>query len=367
MKKEVEKVAVVKCNSYKQETVDKAIKKVLKLLDFNVKKYKKILIKPNILGAYEEHQNAITTNTSIVKAILKQFKGKKWVGESSFSETEKVMKKTGYSKFKNLIIFEKGELVKIKDNRAKVLKNFYLSKIVKKVDLVVNVPKLKTHSLTKITGAIKNLYGLIPGGMKQKLHRKAIGDKKFSKLLIDIYQNIKPKLNIMDAVIGMEGEGPSAGKPKKVGLIMASRNSVALDIVAAILIGYKPKKIFVIKEAVKRKLYPNFKVKIVGDLKKIPNLKFKKPFMRSKEVIKSFLIMFVKYNPILVNEERCVKCGLCARKCPANAISLKPYPEINKKKCIRCYCCIEVCPKHALYIKETSLRKFIKKMRKKKY
>jgi ferredoxin len=228
--------------------------------------------------------------------------------------------------------------------------------------LAINTCKLKTHTLTKLTGAVKNLYGSIPGGVKQMYHRDAKGEKNFSNLLVDIYQNIKPELNIMDAVIAMEGEGPSSGKPKNVKLLLASKNAIALDIAASELMGYSPKKIFTIKEAVKRKL-GNYNIKIVGDLKKIPNLKFEKPSSFKRVMVNAFLIGMTR-EKIIVDKDKCVKCGLCAEKCPMKAISLNPYPIINPRKCIRCFCCIEVCPQHAIHLRDNIPRKTAKLVRK---
>jgi uncharacterized protein (DUF362 family) len=364
MKKEMEKVAIIKCENYNQKKIDKAIKKLLELLDFDKTKYKDILIKPNVLGYYKENLEAIITHPSIVRTLLKIFKNAK-VGESSFTDTENNLRKVGYWKFKPIVLEEK-KLSKIRDEKAKILKHFYLPKIIKEADLIINVPKLKTHTLVKITGAIKNLYGCIPGGVKQLYHRKAKGEEKFSNLLVDIYQNIKPKLNIMDAVIAMEGEGPSSGKPRKVGLLLASRNAISLDIVAAKLMGYNPKDILVIREAIKRGL-GSYNVEIIGDLKEIPNLKFQKPSRFKRAMVKTILLGMTK-EKIVVDEDKCVKCGICARKCPAKAIILKPYPIINSKKCIRCFCCIEVCPHHALHLKDNTLRKIakvVKEMKKK--
>lgn len=360
MKKDVEKVAIVRCKSYEQPEVDKAIKKILKLLDFDKSKYKNILIKPNVVGYFKENLDAIITNPSIVKALLKEFRNAK-VGESSFTDTENNLRKVGYWKLKPIVLEEK-KLVKIKDEKAKILKHFYLPQPIKKADLIVNVPKLKTHTLVKITGAIKNLYGCIPGGVKQLYHRNAKGEEKFSNLLVDIYQNIKPRLNIMDGVIAMEGEGPSSGKPKKVGLLLASKSAIALDIACAKLMGYKAKNIFVINEAVKRKL-GSYNIEVIGDLKEIPNLKFEKPSRFKRAMAKAVLLDMTK-EEIIVNENKCVKCGLCARKCPMKAISLKPFPEINKKKCIRCFCCIEICPQHALFLKDNLARKVVKVVKK---
>lgn len=360
MKKSVEKVAIVRCKIYKQGEVDKAIKRILKLLNFPSDKYKKILIKPNVVGYYKENLESIITHPSIIKSLLKIFKNAK-VGESSFTDTEINLRKTGYWQFKPLV-FEEQKLVKIQDNKAKILKHFYLPGIIKDSDLIINASKLKTHTLTKMTGAIKNLYGCIPGGVKQIYHRDAEGEREFSNLLVDIYQNIKPELNIMDAVTGMEGEGPSSGKPKHVGLLLASRNSVALDIAAAKLMGFKPKDVFVIDEAVRRGL-GNYNIEIVGDLKEIPNLKFEKPSRFKRVMIKSLLFGMTK-EKIIVDENKCIKCGICMKHCPVRAITLNPYPVIDKKKCIRCFCCIEVCPHHALHLKDNIIRKVAKVMKK---
>ncbi len=354
-KKEAEKVSLVKCNSYNQKQVDKAVAKAFELADIEIPKRKKVLIKPNIVGSFPKKQEIATTNPVVVEAVCKLLKKnncKIFVGESSFTNTvcafkdskiEKVAKKYG-----KVLIFEQDKLIKIKDSKAKVLKSFYLSKTLKNVDVVINMHKLKTHLLTKYTGAIKNLYGCIPGGMKQKLHSKAPNEKKFSKLLVDIYQNIMPEINIMDGIVGMEGKGPTAGNSKKANFIIASKNSVHLDIVCSKLMGYKVKNILMIKEALKRKLASR-KFILVGQ-DKIPNLKFDKPNVKDK--LSRKVARLLRTKPIVVDEKKCIKCGLCARKCPVKAITLKPFPVIDKKKCIRCFCCMEICPKHALSLKE---------------
>lgn len=355
MKKGIEKVSIVKCKSYNQSEVDKAIVKVLELAEIELPKGKKVLIKPNIVVCKCKKPLATLTHPSVVRAVCKLLKKnncKIYIGESSFMDTDIAFKKSGIEKiakaYGKQIIFEQDKLVKVKDSKAKVLKDFRLAKTLREVDLVINIPKLKTHQLTKFTGAIKNLYGCIAGGMKQKLHKKAGNEVSFSKVLVDIYQNIKPEINIIDGVIGMEGKGPTSGKVKKAGYVLASRNAVSLDIVSSKLIGYNPKKILFLKEAVKRKL-GDFKFNLVG-IKKLPNLYFEKP-VTTKAYQKGILKKF-KQRPIVVDEAKCVKCGLCARKCPVKAIKLNPFPEIDKKKCIRCFCCMEICPQDALSLKE---------------
>lgn len=354
---EKEKVSIAKCHSYEQEEVDKAVKEALNLIGFKFKKGMKVLIKPNIIGSFPKNQIAATTNPSVVEAIckiLKKNKCKIFIGDSPFTNEEQAIKASGIDKvaekYGTLVIFEQDKLVKIRDKDAKVLKEFEIAKTIKNVDLVIDVPKLKTHTLTKYTGAIKNLYGCIPGGMKQTLHGKARGEKKFSKLLVDIYQNILPELSIMDAVVGMEGDGPTSGTSKHVGFILASKNAVALDIAASKMIGYKPKKIYAIEEAIKRKLYPNYAVKILG-VNKFPEINFKKPRNILRRGVQKLMDKIFKEKPIIVDKAKCTRCATCAKHCPMHAITLNPYPEVNKKKCIRCFCCMEICPQHALSLK----------------
>ncbi len=344
----MEKVVIVKCKSYNQKEVDRAITKLLNLLDFGVDEYKnkKVLIKPNVVGLFDENQEAIITNINIVKSIAKRFDNS-LIGESSFTNTEIALRKTGYFGLKNIVVLEEKKLIKINDKNAKILKSFYLPEIVKKADLIVNVPKMKTHTLTKMTGAIKNLYGCIPGGLKQVYHKKAKGDEQFSNLLLDIYQNIKPGLNIMDAVVCMEGEGPTSGKPRKVGFLIASRNAVALDITSSRIMGYNPKEILAIKEAEKR--FGKLSIKVVGE--KIKNLHFKKPLSYKKKAVKAMLKELVE-EKIVCDTKKCSKCASCFKHCPVKAISMNPFPEIDTGKCIRCFCCIEVCPTNAMHLEK---------------
>ena len=355
----MKKVAVVKCASYKQGEVDEAVVKALNLIGFDMGDYygKKVLIKPNIVGCFPKSQIATTTHPSLIEAvckILKQNKCEIFIGDSPFTRPEISYKAAGINRLKKygtLVEFETSNFVKIRDDGAKVLKVLTFPKIVKDVDLVIDMPKLKTHGLTKYTGAIKNLYGCIPGGLKQRLHNEAQSEKRFAQLLVDIYQNIKPGLVIMDGVVGMEGEGPTSGESKKSGLVLASENAVALDIAATQIIGYKPKKILMIKEAVCRKLYPGFKFELVG-MKQLLKINFDKPTSVEMKKTRNMIKSLFKERPIVCDTKKCIKCGLCRDHCPVGAITLEPYPVIDRKKCIRCFCCIEICPRNALGLRK---------------
>lgn len=351
----IAKVSVVKCNSYKQNKVDKVVKKCLDLIDFKFKKGMSVLIKPNILGSYKPNrQKAITTNPALVEAvckILKKNKCKIYIGESSFMNTDVAYQSSGIDKVakkycvnKKPIIFEQEKLRYIKDSSAKILKKFPIAKIVKQVDLIIDMPKMKTHSLTQVTLGIKNLYGLIPGGLKQRIHKKAKGDK-FSEILVDIYQNIVPGLTILDGVLGMDGHGPASGQLQKGNVIMASENTVALDIAASKYMDFIPREIPAIEFAVKRALYSGYDFELVG-MPELPVVHFRKP--TKGKTVSRLRRRLGKEKPIVCDKKICIKCGTCAKKCPTKAIKLDPYPEIDKRKCIRCFCCMEVCPVHAL-------------------
>ncbi len=356
--KEVEKVSVVRCDNYQQKNVDKAIEKSLEMINFDFSKYKgkKVLIKPNVVGAFPKKQIATTTNPSLVEAVCKILKKNKceiFIGDSPFTNPEASFKASGIEKvakkYGKLIIFEQDKVVSIKNKKGKILKGFKIAKTFRDADLIINMPKLKTHSLTKFTGAIKNLYGIILGGMKQKIHMKAGDENRFSQVLIDIYQNFNPQLSIMDGVIGMEGEGPTSGDAVNSKVILASRNEIALDIICCKMIGINPESIGYLNEAIKRKLYPDFNVNVIG---KLPKFKFKIPssqiISKTRKVLKK---MFTE-KPIVCDTTKCIKCGLCMNHCPAKAITMTPYPIVNPKKCIRCFCCIEICPQDAMMIKK---------------
>jgi len=220
----------------------------------------------------------------------------------------------------------------------------------------------------KYTGAVKNMFGCIPGGGKSKKHAIAPNEDMFGKLLIDIYQNIIPHLNIMDAIIGLEGNGPgSAGTPKKVGLIIASKNAVALDIEASRIIGYNPMEIKTTEYAIKRKLFTKIEdVDVIGE--KNQKINFEKPTMQSnlsKKIpapIVKFIFNLTSVKPY-VKKNKCKKCNVCANVCPVNAITLKPYPKFDRKKCVLCYCCHENCPYNAIKLSKSTIINFIRKTR----
>ena len=375
----MEKVSVLKCDSYNIEEVYAVIKKSLENISFEIPKNKKVLLKPNVLGQ-RKPETAVCTHPALIDALcklLQENNNEIWIGDSSgvtsYGGTKKAFEISGIEEVAKkynarLISFEGSERKEIKDDNAKVIKEFILAKEPFMADMIINIPKLKTHVLMRYTGAVKNMFGCVPGGGKSKKHSIAPNEDDFGQLLIDIFQNVIPQLSVMDAVIGMEGNGPgSAGTPKKIGLILASKNAVALDIEASRIIGYSPLDIKTTKYAIERGLFSGINdVEVVGE--KNFNIDFKKPAkeVRIVSVLPSFLIKFIfkltSPKPY-VKKNKCKKCNICAQVCPVKAIHLDPYPIFDRKKCVLCYCCHENCPYSAIKLSKSSLIQKMEKLR----
>ena len=194
---------------------------------------------------------------------------------------------------------------------------------------------------------VKNIFGFVAGARKAYLHSVFHSEEEFAGLLVDLYERITPQLNIIDGVIGLEGNGPgTGGTPKKTGLILASKNAVALDIVASRTIGYDPMSVMTNKIAVERKLVED-NITVVGDNIKV---EYQKP-KSVRQLLPGFLVKRLSKHHVFyphILPAKCTKCGICAGVCPQKAIA---NFVVNRKKCIACYCCQEFCPDHAIDLK----------------
>ena len=264
------KVAITRCEDYEQERVTDAVKKCLGLIgNFEdlIKPEMKVLLKLNLLSAGLGPEKAVNTHPTVIRALVDILQGdyecKVYIGDSCGSlrsgstyqafrvtQIDKIAKETGAT----IVNFDVDETLDITNNNASIVKNFKIAKTVKTVDVIISVPKLKTHGLTRYTGAIKNMFGSIPANGKKNVHLLAPKSRLMALALVDVYEMVQPHISIMDAVIGMEGNGPNAGDPRKVGLILSSYDDVALDSVASTIIGYKPLSVPIIQYAYEREL-----------------------------------------------------------------------------------------------------------------
>ncbi len=363
----MKKVIIQEVDSYDINKIISAVKESLKL--FPLPKGKKILLKPNVFSQNFPYQHSITHFT-IVEALCKILKENGYdvfIGESiAFYQkglTEKAFKTSGISELAvkynaNLIPFEKEKSCK-NSLGLTILKKLYLPEILFKVDGIINIPKLKTHSAMRFSGAVKNMYGCIPGGFKQKAHLIARNDFEFSEILIDLVLLLKPALNIMDAIYGLDGGPTAIGKPRKLGVILFSDDPFALDVIASKMIGYAPEDISYLIRAKERGLVDFDRIEIIGNfkqkrLKSLIKGEFAKETKESIFVTETFVYPYVK-------NKKCNKCYKCVEFCVPQAIKIgnNGYPVVNYTECVFCYFCLSNCPKNAIKVKSTFLNKFI--------
>lgn len=371
-------VSLQRCTSYKNKELRDCIEQSIYNINFDTDLFKKsrIALKPNLL-APSPTENAVTTHKEFFRAVvqvIKSFGGKPVLLESpATASIERVIKKNGYDEIirdEKITIADTSKVKTIRFEGAHRFQEFEISRCFFDVDLIVNLPKFKTHGITYITGAMKNLFGVIPGLKKGKLHLKASKKDDFSDLLVDLYSCLlygfeveKIFLHIMDAVIGMEGQGPgSGGTPRFIGVILASTDAIALDYIVTMLVGLDPNKVRTITSASSRGLgcASSHSINFSGDpFNSFLISNFKPPMSGlGKGLIarlsdSRFMQKFIKDRPV-PNKTNCTLCLECMKICPAEAISRnkkKPVPEYDYNKCIRCYCCHEVCPEDAIDIK----------------
>ncbi|MDD4178825.1 MAG: DUF362 domain-containing protein [Candidatus Margulisbacteria bacterium] len=373
------KVSITKCDNYEQSVVDSAIHEVLAPLggiSAFVKPGQKVLIKPNILASQSPDQ-AVTTHPAIITAVVKEVVkagGIALVGDSPGNTYANVLRTLEQTGVKKAAEDGGGKIVLFQSEGVTMVKGIPIAGAALEADVIINLPKLKTHNLTLYTGAIKNMFGCVPGFYKSQFHVKAPHPDDFAKLLVNVFEIVRPTLNIMDAVVGMEGKGPgAAGTPRPLAIIMASTDAVALDAVGSYLIGFKPEQIGTTVTAYKRGLGEMSleKIKIIGvPLEKIRQANWKKPvniyqlskwFARPLALLIKPLLGQLQIDPF-IDQGKCTQCLVCYKNCPAKTINYekeKKIVEIDLKNCIHCFCCHELCEYSAVELKRSWLVKLM--------
>ncbi len=369
-----ETVALARCLHYHPQEVRHGLQKVMQPfggIETLVKPGQKVLLKPNLLSAAPPAE-AVTTHPLVLKVmteLIHEAGGKVFIGDSPGSDSQEkahqvcgvqeVVQETGAEP----LFFSKVNYKKVRGYR---LWNIPLAAELDQMDIIINMAKLKTHSLTGMTAAVKNVYGCVPGKTKGRYHFEYPLPADFSRLLIDVYLAVKPAFSIIDAVIAMEGAGPRGGKPRQLGLLMASCNAVALDNVAASVIGFRSEHVSTLSVAGELKLSGSDLSAItvrglqledcrVSDFDKGPASKGSLGRLVALFPVARLRNIIINRRPYpRIDSDLCNGCGVCYENCPAQVINfIGSIPDINFDGCIRCYCCQEFCSKSAIKLTKT--------------
>jgi len=381
------RVSIVSCSDYEQKKVEAAMRRCLAPIggiESVVSPGQRVVIKPNLLCAAPP-EDAITTHPTIVEIMAKlvqEVGAEPIIADSPGSSvpyTERGLRR----------VYETCGLVEVAQRTGAELnwdttvmsvshpggviaKRLDIIKPILDADVIINLPKLKTHVYTTFSGAIKNLFGVIPGYKKPGYHAKLGNLTHFSEMLLDVFAFVKPQLSVMDGILALEGDGPGRhGKPKQVGVLLASHDSLALDIVACRLVGFAPERVPTLAAAQRRGWWDD--IEITGEpLEKVSVADFLKPSVCSDPagyVPYRWMRAFV--HPLLVSiltpypvprRGDCTGCGICVRSCPQKAITLvEKLAVVDNDRCIRCYCCHELCPEAAIDLKLSWLGQLLQK------
>ncbi|MCL2517004.1 MAG: DUF362 domain-containing protein [Oscillospiraceae bacterium] len=367
-------VAINKCNNYDVNEITAIISKQLCALNIEISDFngKNVLIKPNLLMKAAP-EKATTTHPAVVEAvcgILKSAGANVIIADSCGGlYTESVLRGLyrvcGMENCGANLNFDLTYET-IHNPNGQKSKFYNIITPVCKADYIFNVCKLKTHAFTTLSAAVKNLFGIIPGAQKFEMHARFKNPNDFYHMLVELCKTVcdmKPIINIVDGIIGMEGNGPSGGNPREIGCVITGKNPFAVDEICEYIVNLE-NQVSMINIA-RKFLYCPDSVKnlnIIGDgidCYKIND--FKKPDSSLNRLTK-FIPNFLKPRPI-INKKKCVRCGDCVRSCPEKIITINEKNNkalIDTKKCIKCYCCQELCAFKAVKVKKSFIFKIIK-------
>ncbi len=371
MDKNDKTVSVVRCENYGRNQVYEAVKRSIELLggigQF-VSPGHSVFLKFNLLcGAAPE--TCIATHPDAIYAVarlLKEHGCRVVMGDSPGSGlpyTKAVLKKayaeSGYVEVSEELgiplNYDTG-YEKVESPSGMVVKRFSIIKPAAEADAIVVVSRAKTHALTFVSGAAKNIFGVIPGLEKPLYHANYQSAEDFGRAMIDLNDVMKPKLQVMDAIMGMEGNGPHGGTPRKIGAVLASGDYSAIDVATTRLMAMDPRKVSTIAAAVERGYLKDdfsdvtivgepLESLIVGDYKRPATYDVPRTARDNDNRMKSFISAIKPH----ILADQCIGCMKCMRSCPVEAITaVDEKPSIDYQKCISCYCCHEMCDDHAI-------------------
>ena len=360
-------VALIKCSDYEPGQIKAAVKQLVDSLGGMgqfVAKGDAVLLKPNLL-APALPEKAVTTHPEVVRAVAElviDAGGKPFIADSpGVSSFSKVADKSGMGKVAGELgikLFALGDSRPYRQGEKKIFRIFEISSQVMEADVVINIPKLKTHTQMFMTMGVKNMFGCVVGKRKPQWHLRAGIDRDFfARMLVELYHAISPSLTVMDGVTAMEGDGPGkAGRAFHLGALAASRDAVALDRVMLELVGAKPELLYTNRVAAEIGIGESdlSRIKVIGEPlrnMRVSGFELPKSAIDLVPLPKIFRSVMTNQLTAKPREERdkCTLCDICIDICPTDVISkLGGRLGFNYDKCLRCYCCVEVCPEGAL-------------------
>ena len=379
------RVALVRCDTYDDEQVYRAVQAGLELLggiSRFVKAGERIVMKPNVLvGTHPDR--CVSTHPAVFKAVGRALQqagvGVAYGDSSAFGKCEANMKKSRLKQAADelgleLADFESGRAVS--HPHSLLIKSFVIASGVLDADGVVSLPKLKTHPLTRFTGAVKNQFGCVPGLLKSQYHVQLPDPYDFATMLVDINTLVRPRLCVMDGIMAMEGNGPRSGTPKRMNVLLLSADPVALDATACRIIGLDPEAVPTSRPGEQSGLgtYRSEHIEVVGEsieacLDRTFVVTRTPPSHPSHSRLKSWVKNRISQRPA-IDRAKCTICGTCVRMCPVEPKAVDWHggdktqpPTYNYDRCIRCYCCQETCPEGAVYTASPLLGRLLFRVR----
>jgi len=358
-------VSIIKCQNYHEEEVLEGLRQSIDLVG-GIKNFVKngdlVLLKPNLLYG-KAPEKAVTTHPSIVKGmiqIVREAGGIPFIGDSpSIGSLTRAAEKAEIKRVADenkCPLMEFNKPIFPPKRGGTFFKQLEIDQRVLEADVVINLPKWKTHGMMLLTLGVKNLFGCIPGPRKALWHLKAGEDRKlFAQMLIDLYQIIQPSLTILDGIVGMEGNGPGSGDPIQLGLILASRDPLSLDQVVCDLLRI-PRKSLMTNQVAFEEGMGRDGIEVVGERLgeiRIPRFRLPPPSQPDWDLprfLQKVLKNALTSKPV-VEEEVCNACNRCVEICPPKVLNREERGLVfDYGKCIRCFCCQEVCPEGAISI-----------------
>ncbi len=363
------KVAILRCENYDRSNVFETIDRIIGLIggvSTFIKPGMKVLLKPNLLSPHPP-EDAVTTHPEVVRAlarIAKKCGGIVSLGDSPGGygyNIDEILETSGIKK-----VADEEDIEIKKFSASRFIDGIPISRHILEADLIISIPKFKTHSITVITAAVKNMFGSVIGLYKAQCHSRAPRGEDFSRIMAKVFSIARPHLTVLDGIAAMEGDGPSSGIVRKMNFIMAGRDAVAIDACIAKIIGLEPLDILVTKEAFKMSLGEAdlARIELAGDdindfITKDFKLPQTTPLKFLPKAVVNTVASLIKFRPY-IDANLCRRCNLCRVTCPVDCITIeKDYCSIDCKKCIRCLCCHEVCPYKAISIKRNILTKMV--------